>query len=57
MTTTANAAVMSKETGELTANELDAVSGGSRTFRITNVRVNANGLSGGSAAVPQVIAS
>ena len=57
MTTTTNATVKSKEARELTANELDAVSGGSRTFRITNVRINANGLSGGSAGVTQVIAS
>jgi len=57
MTTTINAAVKSKETRELTANEMDAVSGGSRIYRITNIRANASGLSGGSAGVTQVIAS
>jgi hypothetical protein len=57
MTTTINAAVKSKEARELTANEMDAVSGGSRIYRITNIRANASGLSGGSAGVTQVIAS
>ena len=57
MTTTINAAVKSKEARELTANEMDAVSGGSRVYRITNIRANASGISGGSAGVPQVIAS
>jgi hypothetical protein len=57
MTTTTNAAVKSKEARELTADEMDAVSGGSRIYRITNIRANASGLSGGSAGVTQVIAS
>ena len=35
---------------ELDSEEMAAVHGGQRIFRITNVRVNANGVGGGSAS-------